>query len=59
MHLARLVFISGDAPEWERRELCKRKRSMATVAALVAMNRPDQSRFHLNYAVENGVSKED
>jgi 4-carboxymuconolactone decarboxylase len=44
---------------WERRELSKRDRSLATVAALVAMNRPDQLRFHLKFAVENGVKKEE
>ena len=36
---------------WERPELSKRDRILATVAALIAMNRPDQSRFHLSYAV--------
>jgi 4-carboxymuconolactone decarboxylase len=40
---------------WERKELSKRDRSLITVAALVAMNRPDQLRFHLSRAVENGV----
>ena len=49
--------LFGDV--WERPELSKRDRSFATVAALVAMNRPDQLRFHLNYAVENGVKKEE
>ncbi len=44
---------------WERNELSKRDRSLATVAALVAMNRPDQLRFHLNFAVQNGVTKEE
>jgi 4-carboxymuconolactone decarboxylase len=44
---------------WERRELSKRDRSLATVAALIAMNRPDQLRFHLHYAVENGLKKEE
>jgi 4-carboxymuconolactone decarboxylase len=44
---------------WERRELSRRDRSLATVAALVAMNRPDQLRFHLGYAVQNGVKKEE
>lgn len=42
---------------WERPELSKRDRSLATVAALVAMNRPDQLRFHLNFAMQNGVKK--
>ncbi len=44
---------------WERKELSKRDRSLATVAALVALNRPDQLRFHLGRAVENGVTKEE
>jgi len=44
---------------WERPELSKRDRSLATVAALIALNRPDQLRFHLGYAVENGVKKEE
>ena len=44
---------------WERRDLSKRDRSLATVAALIAMNRPDQLRFHLNYALQNGLKKEE
>jgi len=44
---------------WERRELSKRDRSLITVSALVAMNRPDQLRFHLNFALQNGLSKEE
>jgi len=44
---------------WERLQLSKRDRSLVTVAALVAMNRPDQLRFHLGYAVQNGVKKEE
>jgi len=44
---------------WEHPELSKRDRSLATVAALVAMNRPDQLRFHLSYAIQNGVKKEE
>jgi 4-carboxymuconolactone decarboxylase len=50
----RVLFGDG----WERPELSKRDRSLATVAALIAMNRPDQLRFHLGKAVENGVKKE-
>jgi 4-carboxymuconolactone decarboxylase len=37
---------------WERTELSKRDRSLITVAALIALNRPDQLRFHLGRAVE-------
>jgi 4-carboxymuconolactone decarboxylase len=44
---------------WERKELSKRDRSLITVAALIALNRPDQLRCHLNYAVENGLKKEE
>ena len=47
------------ADVWERKELSKRDRSLVTVAALVAMNRPDQLRFHLNFALQNGVGKEE
>jgi len=49
--------LFGDV--WERPELSKRDRSLATVAALVAMNRPDQLRFHLTFAIENGIKKEE
>jgi 4-carboxymuconolactone decarboxylase len=51
----RVLF--GDV--WERKELSKRDRSLITVAALIALNRPDQLRFHLNKAVENGLKKEE
>src|SRR5438067_12871856 len=44
---------------WERKELAKRDRSLITVAALIALNRPDQVRFDLGKAVENGVKKEE
>lgn len=44
---------------WERKELSKRDRSFITVAALIALNRPDQLRFHLGKAVENGVKKDE
>jgi len=44
---------------WERKELSKRDRSLITVAALIALNRPDQLRFHLSYAVQNGVKNEE
>jgi 4-carboxymuconolactone decarboxylase len=49
--------LFGDV--WERPELSNRDRSLATVSALIAMNRPDQLRFHLGYAVQNGVKKEE
>ena len=49
--------LFGDV--WERKELSKRERSLITVAALVALNRPDQLRFHLGYAVKNGVKQQE
>jgi 4-carboxymuconolactone decarboxylase len=42
---------------WERPGLSKRDRSLVTVAALVAMNRSDQLRFHLANARKNGVTE--
>lgn len=44
---------------WERKELSKRDRSLVTVSALIALNRPEQLRFHLGKAVENGVKREE
>lgn len=44
---------------WERKELSKRDRSLITVAALVALNRTEQLRFHLKKALENGVKKQE
>jgi 4-carboxymuconolactone decarboxylase len=49
--------LFGDV--WERKGLSKRDRSLVTVAALVALNRPDQLRFHLGRAVENGVNQDE
>ena len=50
-------LIYGDI--WERPELSKRDRSFITVAALIALNRPDQLRSHLARARENGVTREE
>src|SRR3954454_13085693 len=44
---------------WERTELSKRDRSLVTVAALVALNRSKQLRFHLPNAVRNGVTEQE
>ena len=44
---------------WERPELSKRDRSLVTVAALIALNRPEQLRFHLNKALDNGLKREE
>ena len=44
---------------WQRPELSKRDRSLVTVAALIALNRPDQLRSHLALARQNGVTEEE
>lgn len=49
--------LFGDV--WQRPQLSKRDRSLITVSALVAMNRPDQLRAHLALARENGLSEEE
>ena len=49
--------VYGDV--WERPELSKRDRSLITVAALVALYRPEQLRVHLGRALENGVTKDE
>jgi 4-carboxymuconolactone decarboxylase len=49
--------LFGDV--WERKELSKRDRSLVTVAALIALNRPEQLRFHLEKALDNGLKKEE
>jgi 4-carboxymuconolactone decarboxylase len=51
----RVLF--GDV--WERPELSKRDRSLITVAALIALNRPEQLRSHLARALDNGLTKEE
>ena len=49
--------LFGDV--WEGKELSKRDRSLITVAALVALNRPEQLKHHLGRALDNGVTKEE
>ena len=46
--------LFGDV--WARPGLSRRDRSLVTVSALIAMNRPDQLRSHLALARENGVT---
>jgi 4-carboxymuconolactone decarboxylase len=49
--------LFGDV--WARPQLSPRDRSLITVSALIAMNRPDQLRSHLVRARDNGVSQEE
>ena len=44
---------------WERKQLSKRDRSLVTVAAFIALNRPDQLRPHMALALQNGVTREE
>jgi 4-carboxymuconolactone decarboxylase len=49
--------LFGDV--WERPQLSKRDRSLITVSALIALNRPDQLRRHLQRARDNGLTKDE
>jgi 4-carboxymuconolactone decarboxylase len=49
--------LFGDV--WERSGLSKRDRSMITVTALVAMNRTEQLPYHLQRALDNGVTQDE
>lgn len=49
--------LFGDV--WARPGLSSRDRSLATVSALIAMNRPDQLRSHIARARGNGVTDEE
>lgn len=44
---------------WERPKLSKRDRSLITVAAMIALNRPEQLHSHLQRARDNGVTKDE
>jgi 4-carboxymuconolactone decarboxylase len=44
---------------WERPGLSKRDRSLITVAALMSLYRTEQLGFHLNRAMENGLSRDE
>jgi len=49
--------LFGDV--WVRPGLSRRDRSLVTVSALIAMNRPEQLRSHLRLALDNGLSKDE
>jgi 4-carboxymuconolactone decarboxylase len=49
--------LFGDV--WERPNLSKRDRSMITCAALIALNRTEQLKGHLQRALDNGVTKDE
>ena len=47
------------ADVWARPGLSPRDRSLVTVSALIALNRPDQLRSHMALASQNGVTQEE
>lgn len=49
--------LFGDV--WQRSALSPRERSIATVAALTALYRPEQLGGHLLRAIANGVTKDE
>jgi 4-carboxymuconolactone decarboxylase len=51
------TVLFGDV--WARPQLSPRDRSLVTVSALIAMNRPDQLRSHLARARDNGVTHDE
>lgn len=52
-HTEQLLFLDI----WLRPDLAPRDRSLITVAALIAAGQPEQMTFHLNRAMDNGLSK--
>jgi 4-carboxymuconolactone decarboxylase len=50
-------ILFGDI--WQRPQLSPRERSLATVAALVAMYRLEQLPFHLARALNNGLTADE
>lgn len=44
---------------WKRTGLSPRDRSLITVAALVALYRTNELPFHLKFALQNGLSREE
>lgn len=49
--------LFGDV--WKRPGLSARDRSLVTVTAIAALNRPEQLRFHLAEALANGVTRDE
>jgi 4-carboxymuconolactone decarboxylase len=49
--------LFGDV--WKRRQLSPRDRSLVTVSSLVAQYRINELPFHLKFALENGVTREE
>ena len=57
-----LVEITGKVlfgDVWQRPGLSPRDRSLATCTVLIGRVRPDELRFHLGLALDNGVTREE
>ena len=57
--LAELTEQCAYGDIWEGPGLSKRDRSLITVAAMIALNRPEQLRSHLQRARDNGVTRDE
>jgi 4-carboxymuconolactone decarboxylase len=44
---------------WEREGMSKRDRSLVTVAALTALGKAEQLKFHLDFARQNGLTEDE
>lgn len=44
---------------WERPGLSKRDRSLVTISALIALNRPDQLQSHIKLGLHNGRTRDE
>jgi 4-carboxymuconolactone decarboxylase len=44
---------------WERPQLSKRDRSLVTISALIALNRPDQLKSHIRLGLQNGLTRDE
>src|SRR3954471_21094940 len=58
-HLAKITdkVLLGDV--WPNPALLPRDRSLVTIASLISLYRTNELPFHLNRAVENGVTKDE
>ena len=58
-HLVEITgkVLFGDV--WERPGLSPRDRSLVTCTVLIGRVRPDELRFHLGRALDNGVTREE
>lgn len=50
-------ILFGDV--WQRPGLSQRDRSLATVTALIALNRTEQLPFHVRRGLDNGLSRDE